>query len=462
MRRFFLTLVWLAMSAPLTVLAASATFSWTLASPEILDINDESQALERRVYDWPPLTLDVALDEALGHNPLLIALRKQFDVARQRPAQELSLRPPTFEAQIWQWPVNTLNPSNTNMYMFTLGQNIPGRSKRRLRAAVAEKDVALEENEIAVGARRVIDQVKRAYAELFVTRKEIGIHHENVDLLRQFADISEAKYVTGRISQQDVLKAVVELSKLYEDLVMLDQRAQIVEAELNTLLGRPPHASIGPLGEPQERVLLPPVAELQRVALARQPELRSAQLGIERAEATLAASREEYKPDFFVKGGYFLMPQQSDSVPRPDSWTAMVGITWPRAPWARGGLDAHVAEARAAIEAAHARQRAAESVVRLAVQEAYVRVKSAEVRAALLRTTILPQSKQTLEVSRAAYQTDRVDFLALIDNQRILLGAQLSYYRALNDLEQGLADLERAVGTEITPAMVAGLTTGEQ
>ena len=40
---------------------------------------------------------------------------------------------------------------------------------------------------------------------------------------------------------------------------------------------------------------------------------------------------------------------------------------------------------------------------------------------------------------RVAYQTDPVDFLALIDNQRVLLSAQLSDYRALSELEQGLA-----------------------
>ena len=85
----------------------------------------------------------------------------------------------------------------------------------------------------------------------------------------------------------------------------------------------------------------------------------------------------------------------------------------------------------------------------LAVQDAYVRVQAAAQRAELLRTSIVPQSEQTLEVSRVAYQTDRVDFLALIDNQRVLLDVQLAYYRAMSDLEQAFADLERAVGTDL-------------
>ena len=451
MRRKWLRFVIVAIAFGLAAPTASADPSG--ARPAFDQLQEKLHTFEeRRAYTGPPLTLNAALEEALTRNPTLIALRKQFEAARHRPAQERFLMAPTFEAQIWQWPINSFAPGDPTMIMFTAGQDIPGRGKRRLRAAVAEKEVEIAENDIAVRARDVIDEVKRTYAELFVTRKEIDVHLANVDLLRQFADISEAKYVTGRISQQDVLKAVVELSKLHDDIVTLDARSQLAEARLNTLLDRAPDAPIGPLMEPRQQVTLPASAQLQRVALERQPELRAALLERERAEAALAVAKREYKPDFFVGGGYFLMPRDRDS------WTATVGITWPTAPWARGRLDARVAETTADIEAARAQQRAVENGVRLAVQDAYVRVRAAAERAALLRTSVVPQSSQTLEVSRVAYQTDRVDFLALIDNQRVLLDAQLSYYRALSDLEQALADLERAVGTEIEPFLVAAPT----
>jgi outer membrane protein TolC len=356
--------------------------------------------------------------------------------------------PPTFEAQIWQWPIDTLNPLNTNMYMFTVTQELPGRGKRDLRAAVAAKDAERASNEIAVRARQVIDEVKRAYAALLVNRKAIEIHQASVELLRQFADASTVKYTAGRSSQQDVLKAVVEISKLHSDLVMFDERTQLAAAQLNTLLNRPTNALIGPLSEPQERQLVPTVDELQRIALGGHPELRSAQLEVEGAQANLALVDRESKPDFSVGGGYMLMPRQAGA------WTATVGMTWPAAPWSRGRLDARKAEATAEVEAARARQRAMESQLRLAVHEAYVRARSAEQRAALLRTSVVPQSQQTLEVSRVAYQADRADFLALIDNQRTLLDVQLEYYRALSDSDQALADLERAIGVDMTPAML--------
>src|SRR5258708_31565483 len=131
----------------------------------------------------PPLSLRAALDEALAVNPELTAVRAQLGVVRKRPAQERSLMPPTLETSIWQWPINSLNPANTNMYMFLATQDLPGRGKRDLRAAVADKDVALAQNDIDVRARHVVDAVKQAYAELFVSRKAIEIHLATVEVL---------------------------------------------------------------------------------------------------------------------------------------------------------------------------------------------------------------------------------------------------------------------------------------
>jgi len=407
-------------------------------------------------YPGPTLSLQAALDEALANNPDLVAQRAQLPIVRERPIQERALMPPTLEATIWQWPINSLNPANTNMYMFMLGQELPGRGKRDLRAAVADKDVALAGRDVAIRERDVSHDVKTAYASLFIARKAVDVHLASVELLRQIADVSQAKYAAGRNSQQDVLKAVVELSKLHSDILLFDEQANVASARLNILMSRAPETPIGPLVEPGEQALLPAPADFQRLALDRQPELQRARLDIERAEAELASAKRGYRPDFSVQGGYMLMPNQTDAV------LARVSVTWPRAPWSQGKIDAHVAEQAAAVEAARARERAMENHVRLAVQEAYAHVKSAQDRAALLRTTILPQSQQTLDVSRVAYQTDRVDFQALIDNERIVLDAQLEYFRALSGFAQATADLERAVGADLPIGATKQVSGGDK
>src|SRR5882672_10046528 len=153
--------------------------------------------------EGPPLSLADAIAEALRSNPTLVALRSDYEAARQRAIQPGFLMPPTFDAQIWQWPINTLNPANTGMYMTTFSQELPSKAKRDLRVAVAQKDAELAANDIPLQARDVIGQVERAYADLYVSRKAVQIHVASVGLLRQIADASAARYETGRGSQQD-------------------------------------------------------------------------------------------------------------------------------------------------------------------------------------------------------------------------------------------------------------------
>ena len=401
-----------------------------------------------------PLSLRAALDEALTENLTLVALRRQFDAQRLRPGAERFLDPPTFEAQIWQWPLTTLNPLDTNMYMFTVRQDIPGRGKRALRSAVLEKEAEQASNEIAMRAREVINQVKQAYADLFVSRQAIAVHQASADLLGQTINLMTVRYGAGHGAQQDVLKTVAEIAKLHTDLVMLQERADLAAVRLNTLMNREPGAPIGELAADRDDNAIPPVESLHRLALEQHPEFRAAQLDVERADAALAVANGNDKPDFMVGGGYQLMPRSAGA------WTATVGLTWPNAPWSRGRLDAAKAEAVAAIAAAKAQQQAVAAAIASAIQHAYVRATAANARASLLRESVIPQTRQVFESARIAYQSDRGDAAAVVENQRMLLDVQLDYYRALSDLQQARADLERAVGTDLpTPVQVASQET---
>ncbi len=348
-----------------------------------------------------------------------------------------------FEAQIWRWPINTLNPANVDMYMFSMTQSLPGRGKRDSRAALAESNAAMAGAAIAVRAREIVDAVKQAWADLYLVRKATEVNRSSVALLRQFADIAATKYSTGGLAQQDVLASVVELSRLHEEAIRLREEESLAEAALNTLVDRAPETPVGPLAEPQDLPVVPPTAELQALALAHEPGLRVASLDTERAEAALAAVMAEYKPDFSVGGGYMVMPD------RTDAWMASFGVSWPGAPWSRTRLDADKALAAADISVSQARRRAAESAVRLAVHQARVRVVGAGERMALIESSVLPQAEQTVEVARAGYESDRGSFLALIDSQRVLLDAQLGYFRARAERAQAIADLERVVGIDL-------------
>jgi len=389
-----------------------------------------------------PLSLQAALDEAQLHHPELIALRAQIEADKLKPGQERFLMPPMVDAQIWQWPLNRVDPRGTT-YMITAQQTFPGRGKRAQRVRLAEAEVAVTAASIPLRARDILAEVKRTYAELFVARKAVDLSHDTAELLRQIADATQVRYAAGKGVQQDVLKAVVEITRLSEEQTMRLERAAMAESRLNTLMGRDPATPIGTLPEPREIAVVPPVARLQRLAIDRQPELLRARAEIARAETALTSIGVERKPDFVVSGGYMRMPDDHDA------FTGGVSMTWPNAPWSKKRNDVAEQQARLEVAAARARYDAATNDVRLMVAEAYIKLISARDRAALLRTSLVPQTDQALELSRIGYQSDRASFLDIIDNQRMLADARLGYYRALADLEQARADLERAIGMSI-------------
>ena len=69
--------------------------------------------------------------------------------------------------------------------------------------------------------------------------------------------------------------------------------------------------------------------------------------------------------------------------------------------------------------------------------------------AELFRTAILPQAQQSLESAMAGYQVDKVDFMALLDNQVSLFQFEIETYHHVIQREKKLAELEAVVGKRL-------------
>jgi outer membrane protein, heavy metal efflux system len=393
----------------------------------------------QEVAAGPPLALSEALAAARADNPELAERRASVEAARTRPDTERFLPPPMLEAQAWQWPRDTINPANAQL-MFMVGQELPGRGKRALRVQLAQREIAVVESAIEIDAVRVAAEVRQSYAELWLARETLAIFDERVRLLRQVADVAELKYATGRIGQQDIVRAVTELTRVREQIVMGREQARMAALRLNLLMGREPHSPIGELDVPAPAASLPPPAALAALARDRQPELAMTAREADMLDAEVAVTRSERRPDFMVQGGYMLMPDMTDA------FTARVAISWPGAPWSRRQVDARVREAEARRTLVDARRRTLEAQIAQMVAEAHVRAEAAAERADLIRASVLPQAEHSLEIARVGYQTDRAGFLDLLEAERMLLDMKLELVNAVAARERALSDLDRAIG----------------
>ncbi|ALA60602.1 TolC family protein [Nitrospira moscoviensis] len=385
------------------------------------------------------LGLPDLIQEALARNPEIVAARQQWEAALQRITQARSLDDPTLSVQLWNVP-QTFNVTQAQNSIFGLSQNLPFPGKLALKGDVASRSAEMTEQALRAKERELVARLKQAYYDLFLTHKAIQIHHEQVELLGQFVESTTAKFRTGKGAQTDVLKAQIELSLLFQQLPILEQRRETAEAMLNTLLDRD---ATSPLGIPQEPSQIPldkTLDDLHRLALHERPELKAAELAVQRNEQSRALAQRQYYPDFNVAFQRFQNFQTNDG------FGAYVAMSIPFALWTKPKYDAGVQEAAAALSAARAQHHTLENLTRFQVKDLLTRLRATDQVTTLYRTTILPQVEQSLDAARVGYRAGRAGFLDLIEAQRVWRGSQLEYFKALVDRQHRLAELEQVVG----------------
>jgi outer membrane protein TolC len=130
-----------------------------------------------------------------------------------------------------------------------------------------------------------------------------------------------------------------------------------------------------------------------------------------------------------------------------DDWALMLGVNLPVAPWAYGRYSAAVTRSNVLVNQSQAEYNNMKNMIASQIKDALARVTSSQAQVELLKTTTIPQAQQTVQSAIAGYQTGKVDFLSLLDAQRMLLTAQLDYHMVIVNFITSQTDLERAIGS---------------
>jgi len=406
----------------------------------VFHLDDVAHAVDQNPPE--PLVLSDLIQEALARNPEIVAARQQREASLQRIPQARSLEDPTLSVHWWNFP-QSFNLGRADNTIIGLSQKFPFPGKLALREAVASRSAEVTEQALRAKERDLIARVKQAYYDLFLAQKAIQIHHEQIDLLKQFVEIATAKFRAGTGSQVDVLKAQVELSSLHQQLPVLEQGRDTAQAKLNQLLDRDPRFPLASPQPPGEGRFDKDLDDLYQVATTARPELKAADLEVQRNVQSHALAQRQYYPDFDVAFQRFQNFQANDG------FGAYLGMTLPFAFWTKPKYDAAVQEAAAAIAVARADLQTLENVTRFQIRDLLAKVRASWEVAVLYKTTVLPQAQQGVEAARAGYRTGRTGFLDLIEADRAWRGFQLEFYRALVEREHRLAELEQVIGADL-------------
>src|SRR3989338_9057631 len=170
------------------------------------------------------LSLSYAVREAAEKNPEIAFLRERLQSMRARANQTPYLEDPEIVLQAGGVPFSnptSLRRSDTNM--IGIRQKVPFFGKLGLKEKIANQEAKVVEQELRAKEREIISRVKMTHADLFMADKSIEILREQLEIMRSVIRATEARYQVGRVTQQDVFKALLEQSEIMNQLILAEE-----------------------------------------------------------------------------------------------------------------------------------------------------------------------------------------------------------------------------------------------
>ncbi|HEX7077659.1 MAG TPA: TolC family protein [Candidatus Eisenbacteria bacterium] len=387
---------------------------------------------------FPSLELRPLERAVLERNPSLEAMRSAWRASEARADQAGALENPMIEATTapQSWKSDMVDPG----YMVMLRQRFPLFGERGLRGRAARETASASGEGYRTEQLDLLHETRDAFAEYYRNARSREVNAELLDLVGQFRRIAMTKYEAGTANLSDVLQADVELAMLDHERVAFERDRRVIVARLNTLLRRDP---LSDLPEPAAALSPPfsPVRADSALALARatRPELRGIDAERRARSAEVSLARRGRYPEFEVQARY-------DRFMNERQWRPQVGVGL-SLPLQFGRIGASVREARAMLAEAESKRIATLNQVEYEVAVAASRVEEIHHELEIVEGRVVPITEQSLAASRTGYESNRADFLTLLNAERDLARARLTLYDVRAEYFLALSDLERAVGT---------------
>jgi outer membrane protein len=395
-----------------------------------------------------PLTLEQAVAVALAHQPQLQAARAQTRAARARVGQATApLLPQVSGGASYGHAGGSGLPASSrgeswsaglagSQLLFDFGQGWFGRAAASASAraeAEAERDTT---HAVVLSVRGAWFTAAAARDLVAVARGTVANREAHLRQIQGFVEVGTRPEIDLAQARSDLASARVLLinqqNNLATSLAQLNQAMGVVGTTDYALAPTAPPAVAG-----EDGALEPLVSE----ALSSRGDLAALQHDREAQVAALRSLRASYAPSISATGRVDESgPAATELSP---TWNVGVALTWPLL--TGGRTRAQVNEAEATLEVLDAQAQQVRLQVRLAVEQAWLSVKSA--KAALEATgEAVTSAHERLRLAEARYQAGLGSGIELDDAQVAETTAAAQEVQARFNLATARAELVRALG----------------
>ncbi len=390
----------------------------------------------------PVVTLQELEAQAIAANPGIRMAEQKAEAGRQRSSAVSGLPDPMVGYMLQNvggMNRSTIGIEDMSMEGVVVTQEIPFPGKLSTKGNAARKQAELLKENSREMKLRTLSDLRKAYYDYYLAHRSMQILEETKDLMKNLQKIAETRYATGQGSQQDVLRAQLEVSMLLDKIAEQEQKKEARAGEINALIGRDP---LTPLGKPADvfpTALAMTQEEMTGMALAHSPMLAAKQRMVEQSEFELSMSKREYLPDMTVSAGRFTRGD------KPNVYQASIEFKIPLYFWNKAS---GVSAAKADLNSARYDHDAEKLATAARVRDLYSMARTAEHHLHLYDAGIIPQARLSLQSATSNYQVGKTDFMALLDSENVLLRYQLMQQEELVNLNKTLSMIGEITGKE--------------
>lgn len=311
-------------------------------------------------------------------------------------------------------------------------QEIVTGNKLGLAKAAALKEVDQATLTVVSERYRIFTDVRQNYFEVVSLQRRAEILGELIGLAEKSVENANKLLKAKEGSELDVVQLEVDLERYRADLEATNKTLPAAYRRLAASVGvndLPFTSVVGDLDTPLPDYDLD---RLRTYVLGVHPEVRSAQIGVERAQLVLKRATVEPIPNVTVGTGYVRQNQN-----RSDDWVIAASIPVPL--WNRNQGNILAAKAQVG-EAINEVSRVENDLVsRLA--SSFATYAAARKRAERYKATILPKAEQSYQLSLKAYQGGQFEYLRVLQAQRAVAEARLEYLRSLGEMWRAASEI---------------------
>ena len=406
------------------------------------------------------LTLQEAVETALGHHPSLLAARGTLQVQQARVGQaranlfpQIDLKSdytrstanfaPSSQSRSLNQTV-TSDPSNSAYNNYSAGvsleQLIYDFGKTGAVVESARENLRGSDLSEAASRQTVAVNAKVAYFGLLAARRLVQVEEETVRQFEQHLEQVLGFYKAGTRARFDITKAEVDLTNARLDLIKARNTNEVARITLTNVMGVPDR----PIAELEDLLSFKKVeiSEDQAVqaALTNRPELLS--LSAQR-RAAAASVRSAQRNHFPVLSGIADYTYRGQEFPLVWNWDAGLSLTFPI--FSGNLTQSQVAEARANLVVIGANEESLRQNVILEVHQVLSSLKEAEERVQTSEV-VVRQAEENLDLANGRFVAGLGASVERTDAQVLLTNAKTTQLQALYDYRTAEARLQRAMG----------------